>query len=163
MKKKIILLLALVVFPIISVTNVSANVTVAPESLETGNTAFYLCAVNQSQNLEINLTRTGYGDFEIYLLSKRPSSTEIELYFLVDSDLNDNPSVSYTAPEDKIYYLQINLVSNGPDIFTLSSTHQLIRYYLPQIPGFPLEFVFISIIAGFGLAYILYKRKIKQF
>ena len=148
--------------PVISATNVRADVTIPPESLETGNTAFFLCAVNQSQTLEVNLTRTGFGNFEMFLLSKRPSGTDIEAYFLVDSDTSDNPSISHTAPEDKIYYIQINLVSSGPDIFTLSSTHNLIRYYLPQIPGFPLQLVFIFLISGIGVVYALYKRKIRK-
>jgi hypothetical protein len=162
MKYKKILLLMVLLLPLISVTNVRADVTIPPESLETGNTAFFLCAVNQSQTLEVNLTHTGIGNFEMFLLSKRPSGTDIEAYFLVDSDTGDNPKLSYTAPEDKIYYVQINLVSSGPDIFTLSSTHNLIRYYLPQIPGFPLELVFVFLLSGVGLVYVLYKRKIKE-
>ena len=162
MKYKKILLLMVLLLPVISVTNARADVTIPPESLETGNTAFFLCAVNQSQILEVNLTRTGIGNFEIYLLRKRPSGTDVEAYFLVDSDTGDNPSISYTAPEDKIYYLQIDLVSDGPDIFTLSSTHNLIRYYLPQIPGFPLELVFVFLISGVGLILIIHKRKTKK-
>lgn len=146
----------------ISVTLVRADVSIPPESLETGNTAFYLCAVNQSQTLEVNLTHTGVGNFEIYLLNKRPMGTDIDIYTIVDEDDSSNPSILYTALEDKIYYVQINLISSGPDIFSLSSSHQLIRYYLPQIPGFPLEVVFLSLISGVGLVYILYKRKIKQ-
>jgi hypothetical protein len=162
MKYNKILLLMVLLLPVISVTSVRADVTIPPESLETGNTAFFLCAVNQSQTLEVNLTRTGIGNFEIYLLSKRPMGTDIELYFLEDSDTSDNPSILYTAPEDKIYYIQINLVSGGPDIFTLSSTHNLIRYYLPQIPGFPLEQVFFFLISGIGIVYIFHKRRMKK-
>ncbi len=161
MKYKKILLLMVLLLPVISATNARADVTIPPESLETGNTAFFLCAVNQSQTLEVNLTRNGIGNFEMYLLKQRPMSTNIESSFLVDSDTGDNPSVSYTTSINKIYYVQINLVSSGPDIFTLSSTHNLIRYYLPQIPGFPLELIIVSIMSGFGLVYVLYKRKIK--
>jgi len=162
MKYKKILLLLVLLLPLISTTNVRADVTIPPESLETGNTAFFLCAVNQSQSLEVNLSRTGFGNFELYLLNQRPWRTDIDISSIVDSDTSDNPSISHTATEDKIYYIQIKLVSSGPDIFTLSSTHNLIRYYLPQIPGFPLELVFLSLISGVGLVYVLYKRKIKN-
>ena len=148
--------------PVISITNVRADVTIPPESLETGNTAFFLCAVNQSQTLEVNLSRTGFGNFEMYLLNQRPWRTDIDISSIVDSDTSDNPSISHTASEDKIYYIQIKLVSDGPDIFTLSSSHNLIRYYLPQIPGFPLELVFIFLISGIGVVYIFYKRKIRK-
>ena len=162
MKYKKILLLMVLLLPVISVTNARADVTIPPESLETGNTAFYLCAVNQSQTLEVNLTRSGSGNFEMYLLNGRPISTDKDLYDPVDSDTGDNPTVSYTAPEDKIYYIQINLVSNGPDIFILSSSHDLVRYYLPQIPGYPLELVFMFLVSGIGVFYVIYKRKIKE-
>ena len=162
MKYKKILLLVILLLPVISVTNVRADVTIPPESLETGNTAFYLCAVNQSQTLEVNLTRSGTGNFEIYLLNKRPFGNDIDIYAIVDEDDSINPAILYTAVEDKIYYVQINLVSNGPDIFSLSSSHNLIRYYLPQIPGYPLEYIIISIISGFGLIYLFKKRNIKE-
>jgi len=162
MKYKKILLLLVLLLPVVSVINVRAEVTVPPESLETGNTAFFLCAVDQSQTLEVNLTPSESGNFEMYLLNKRPLSTDIDTYSIVDQDDSSNPSVSYTAPEDKIYYIQINLVSNGPDIFTLSSSHDLIRYYLPQIPGYPLELVFMFLVSGIGVVYVIYKRKIKE-
>ena len=161
MKYKKILLLIVLLLPLISVTNVRADVTIPPESLETGNTAFYLCAVEQSQTIEVNLTRSGSGNFEMYLLSRRPLGTDIDTYAIVDEDDSTNPALLYTAAEDKIYYIQINLVSNGPDLFTLSSSHDLIRYYLPQIPGFPLELVFVFLISGIGLVYVLYKRRLK--
>ena len=161
MKYKKILLLVIVLLPLISTTSVRADYAVPPESLETGNTAFYLCAVNTSQTLEINLTHT-VGSFEVYLFNKRPLNTDIDSYSLVDEDDGDNPTISYTVPEDKIYYLQINLVNSGPAVFSISSSHNLVRYYLPQIPGFPLEFVFLSLVSGVGLIYIIYKRKIKQ-
>ena len=161
MKYKKILLLVIVLLPVISTTSVRADYAVPPESLETGNTAFYLCAANTSQTLEINLTHT-VGSFEVYLFNKRPLNTDIDTYSLVDDDDSDNPTISYTVPEDKIYYLQINLVNSGPAVFSISSSHNLVRYYLPQIPGFPLEFVFLSLVSGVGLIYIIYKRKIKQ-
>ena len=162
MKYKKILLLIVLILPVISLTSVRADVTIPPESLETGNTAFYLCAVDQSQTLEINLSRSGSGNFEMYLLNKRPLGTDIDTYTIVDEDVGTNPALLYTALEDKIYYIQINLVSNGPDIFTLSSSHNLIRYYLPQIPGFSLELVFLSLISGVGVVYVLLKRKMKK-
>ena len=162
MKYKKIILLGILLLPLISITSVKADVIMPPESLETGNTAFYLCAVNTSQTLELNLTHDGIGNFTMYLLYNRPLNTNMEEHYILRQALNDEPSIIYTAPEDKIYYLQVNLVSGGPDIYTISSSHQLIRYYLPQIPGFPLEFIFISLISGFGLVYFAYKRKVKE-
>ena len=161
MKYKKILLLVIVLLPVISTTSVRADYAIPPESLETGNTAFYLCAVNTSQTLEINLTHV-VGSFELYLFNKRPLNTDIDTYSLVDEDDSDNPTISYTVPEDKIYYLQIDLVISGPAVFSISSSHNLVRYYLPQIPGFPLEIIFVSLISGFGLVFLLHKKKMKS-
>ncbi len=162
MKNKKILLLVMLLLPVISVTNVSADYTIPTESLETGNTAFFLGAANNSQTLEINLTRSANGNFTMYLLSKRPISTTIDNTAIIGEDFSDNPTITHAVTENKIYYIQINLVDTGPDMFTISCTHNLVRYYLPQIPGFPLEIIFISLITGFGLVYILHKKKIKS-
>lgn len=161
MKYKKILLLLIVLLPVISVTNVRAAHNIPPESLETGNTAFYLCAANASQTLEVNLTHM-FGDFDLYLFNKRPWNTDIDTSSLIGEDDSDNASISYSVPEDKIYYVQIDLVDSGPAVFTISCSHDLIRYYIPQIPGFSLEIIIISLISGFGLVYILHKKKIRS-
>jgi hypothetical protein len=162
MKYKKTLLLVILLLPVISVSDVRAVYNVPPEALETGNTAFFLCAVNTSQTLEINLTHSGSGNFTMYLLFNRPIDTNMVGNVILEQDASNEPSISHTVSTTKIYYVQINLVSTGPDIFTLSCSHELTRYYLPQIPGFPLEIIFISLISGFALIFILHKKKVKS-
>jgi len=98
----------------------------------------------------------------MYLLNNRPLDTIMGGNVILEQDASYEPHINHTVSTIMIYYVQINLISTGPDIFTLSCSHELTRYYLPQIPGFPLEIIFVSLIAGFGLIFILNKKKIKS-
>ena len=76
-------------------------------------------------------------------------------------------SIAFPFSEAKIYYIEIILISGGPDTFTLIShispnDKELTRYYLPIIPGFPLEYLIISFLIALGTIYILHKKKVRR-
>jgi len=148
-----------------------------------GNYTFFLTNLDESHNIELNLTHTESGNFTLFLFNKRP----IQSYVTNDNTLNkvifdnpatvaysldDNPYINYTATEEKIYYIEIILVSGGPDTLYLTSTisysngtiinKELTRYYLPIISGFPLEYLLISYIIAIGTIVILYKKRVSK-
>jgi hypothetical protein len=143
------------------------------DNIKDGNYTFFLIDLQIDENLEIHVTHTGTGNFTLFLFNTRPEQT----YVNIDGTLNliifnnpptvayslvDNPYVNYTAIEPKIYYIEVILVSGGPDTFTLTSTKDLTRYYLPIIPGFPLEFLLISLSFALTVVIILYKKKLRK-
>lgn len=140
------------------------------DNAKDGNYFFFLIDLEIGDNLELNITHDGSGNFTLFLFSSRP----VESYVKDDKSLNykifsnsalvnyslvDNPYINFSAPETKIYYIEIILVSGGPDTFTLTANRDLTRYYLPIIPGFQLEILITTIIFSTGLVFILYKKK----
>ncbi len=151
------------------------------DNIKDGNYIFFLIDLDDGNHLELNLTHEGIGNFTLFLFKRRPTDSYVNsdktlkpTIFnkdrTVDYSLDDNPYIYYTANETKIYYIEIILVSGGPDTFTLTSTRyhanntlndkDLTRYYLPIIPGFPLEYLLISLVFPVGVIFILWKKKI---
>ncbi len=147
-----------------------------------GNYTFFLTDLDESQNIELSLMHTESGNFTLFLFNVRP----VQSYVNNDNTLNkvifntpptvaysldDNPYINYTATEEKIYYIEIILVSGGPDTFYLTSTitytngtvinKDLTRYYLPIIPGFQLELILFSLFLASVSIFIIYKRRIR--
>ena len=161
MKYKKLLLLALLSSILLPFTFSSADTH--DENLYTGNSAFYLCALDEGETLTLNLTRLGtQGNFSMYLLNARPLSETTDMTAKVGTYYNNGMDIYYNATKSAIYYVQIILTDNGPAVFQIVSNMTLIRYYIPQIPGFPLEIVAISIAVGFGMIYVVRKRKTNQ-
>lgn len=161
----------LLVLLVIPMTNAIAFTYI--DNIKDGNYAFFLIDLSIDDNLEIHVTHTGAGNFTLFLFNTRPEQT----YVNIDGTLNliifispptvayslvDNPYINYTATEPKIYYVEVILVSGGPDTFTLTSNKDLTRYYLPIIPGFPLESLIISLSFALVIVTILFKKKIRK-
>jgi hypothetical protein len=51
------------------------------------------------------------------------------------------------------------LVGGGPDTYNLTCSVDLTRYYLPIIPGYPIETIIISSIFTIGILAFLLKKK----
>ena len=135
------------------------------------NYVFFLVDIDIDENIELNVTHVESGNFTLFLLNKRPTQSYVKsdntlsdkiFSASVAYSLDDNPYINYTAPVEKIYYIEIILISGGPDTFTLTSTKDLTRYYLPQIPGYQLPILIFSLIFALGLIIVLYKRKMKR-
>ncbi len=145
-----------------------------------GNYTFFLIDLDVGNNIELSVTHSENGNFTLFIFNKRPIQSYVnndntlnKVIFdnpaTVASSLDDNPYINYTATEEKIYYIEIILISGGPDTFFFTSTirysngtvinKDLTRYYLPIIPGFPLEFLLISFTIAIGTILILYKKR----
>jgi len=169
----------LLLFIIIPINNAMAFTYI--DNMKNGNYTFFLTDLEIDNNIELNITHTGSGNFTLFLFNSRP----VQSYVNNDNTLNENifnktvaysledsPYINYTATEEKIYYLEIILVSGGPDTLFLTSTitysngtlidKDLTRYYLPIIPGFQLEIILLVSIFSIGLILILYKNKVKK-
>ncbi|MFW9897312.1 MAG: Loki-CTERM sorting domain-containing protein, partial [Candidatus Thorarchaeota archaeon] len=133
------------------------------------NYVFFLFDLEVGNNTEISVTRNDNGNFTLFLFNKRP----IEAYVKGDKTLDnrifsnvinysliDNPYLNFTAPETKVYYIEIILAGGGPDSYTLNCDRDLTRYYLPIIPGYPIGTIIILSVTVVGILILLYKKKI---
>ena len=143
------------------------------DNIKNGNYVFFLVDLEINDNLELNLDHDGSGNFTLFLLNIRPEQSYVntdntpnEILFnnppTVAYSLEDNPYINYSATVTNIYYVEIILVSGGPDTFTLTANKDLTRYYLPIIPGFQLEFLIFMILFSIGLILMLYKKRMKN-
>ena len=166
---------------LIPISNVQAFTYI--DNIKDGNYIFFLIDLESENHLELSLTHEGSGNFTVFLFNKRPSDSNVNEDKSLKSrifnnppavaySLVDNPYINYTATETKIYYIEIILVSGGPDTFTLTSTRyhanntlndkDLTRYYLPIIPGLRLEYLLISLTFTVGVIFILIKKKMSK-
>jgi len=148
------------------------------DNIKDGNYIFFLTDLQTDNNIEINVTHSGSGNFTLFLFNTRPTQSYVkndntlnENIFnkTVAYSLDDNPYINYTTAEEKIYYIEIILISGGPDTFFLTSSitysngtqvdKDLTRYYLPIIPSFPLLIVIPLIIFSIGFLIIISKKK----
>jgi len=168
MSYKKISLSIIMLFLLIPMTNTIAFIHI--DNVKDGNYVFFLIDLEVDENLELNLTHTGSGNFTLFLFNTRPELSYVnddktlnENIFtkVVNYSLDDNPYINFTATELRIYYIEIILISGGPDTFTLTANKDLTRYYLPIIPGFQLEMVIFSLIVALGLIVIFYKKNVK--
>ena len=171
MNYKKIILICLFFFLLIPITNVKAYIYT--DYIKDGNYAFFLFDLQEGNNTQIRLIHEDSGNFTLFLFNKRPVKSYVNgdksldngifsKTSLVDYSLADNPYINYTAPVTKIYYIEIILVGGGPDSYNLTilpDDYKVTRYYLPIIPGFRLEFVFLSIVLALGAIFILSKKR----
>jgi hypothetical protein len=133
-----------------------------------GSSLFFMVELEEDDKLRVELEAREKGFFHLYLFDERPTETHVYPDNSIDEDINEdkvdhdsgkNPEISYRAEDNEIYYLQIILTKNGPDFFKLTANKKLSRYYLPQIPGYELEIITISIIFSIGIIIYLIKKK----
>jgi len=139
------------------------------DNINNGISVYFLVSLEVDENIVINVTHTGDGNFNLFLYDTRPT----ESFLNIDNSLNpdifdvaisysieDNPYINYTATEDKIYYIELILIENGPDTFFFyCNNDELTRYYLPIIPGYQIGFLILSLFVISSLI-ILFKKKI---
>ncbi|MHA1235264.1 MAG: Loki-CTERM sorting domain-containing protein [Promethearchaeota archaeon] len=141
------------------------------DNINDGISVYFLVDLEAGENIEINVTHTGDGNFTLFLFDSRPSQTYVNddktlnpIIFQValNYSVDDNPYINYTVSQPKIYYIELILIDNGPDTFFLvSNIDDLTRYYLPIVPGFQVELLIISSFLTIGLILILYKRRMR--
>ena len=140
------------------------------DSMKNGNYIFFLTDLEEDESIQLNVTHVKSGNFTLFLFNKRPTKSYVKSDDSLDTrifnnhtvafNLDDNPYINYTASEHKIYYVEIILINDGPDTFTLSSNKDLTRYYLPTIPGYQMWLIIISIILILGLIILIHKKKL---
>jgi hypothetical protein len=163
--KKLILLLSFL-FLLVPIINVNAFIHI--DYINNGNYAFFLFDLGAGNSTEISVIHDDSGNFTLFLFNTRP----IEAYVkgdktldnrifsnVIDFSLIDNPYINFTATETKIYYIEVILAGGGPDTYTLTSTEDLTRYYLPIIPGYPIETIIFVSVAAIGISLLIYKKK----
>ncbi|MFX1477370.1 MAG: hypothetical protein ACFFCI_04490 [Promethearchaeota archaeon] len=167
MKYKRIVLFCSLFLLLIPLSNVKAFTYV--DYINDGNYAFFLFDLENSEHTEISVTRTGTGNFTLFLFNIRPTISYVNDDKSLDDrifnhslmhSLADNPYINFTATETKIYYIEIILVNGGPDTYFLACTQDLTRYYLPTIPGFKLEIILVSVVLTLSIIYVFMKRKL---
>ena len=129
---------------------------------------YFLVDLELGENIEINVTHTGNGNFTLFLFGSRPTQSYVNddktlnpniFQVALNYSVEDNPYINYTASQSKIYYIELILLDNGPDTFFLrSNIDELTRYYLPIVPGYQMELVFIALAIS-TILLLLYKMK----
>ena len=139
------------------------------DNVNEGISTFFLTSLDAGENIEVNVTHTGSGNFTLFLFDQRPIYSYVNLDKTLDKEifavainysLVNNPYINYTVTESKIYYIQIILLESGPDTFFLECNRELSRYYIPSIPGYPNYLKIALIFVMSGLLIFLYRRKI---
>ncbi len=169
MNRKKILLSCIFFFLLFPIINSVAFTHV--DYIKDGNYVFFLFDLNASENIEFTVTHEDSGNFTLFLFNRRPIESFVKSDKTVNEkifnrpatvaySLDDNPYINYTAPQEKVYYIEIILIDGGPDTFTLTCEKDLTRYYLPIIPGFQIEFIILALIFSIGLiGLVLYKKR----
>jgi len=170
MKRKFLAFTVFTLFILIPPANVSGFVHI--DNINDGISIYFLTHLNTNQTIEINITHTGDGNFTLFLFDKRPTESFINpdkslnsriFDVAINYSLDDNPYINYIAPVSKIYYIQLILIENGPDTFYLQcNLESLTRYYLPNISGYSISFLIISLVLVLGIILYRGKKKIKQ-
>jgi len=166
MKRKLLLLSMLVLFVFIPTkTHAFDHI----DDINNGISVFFLVGLNASETIEINVTHTGSGNFELFLFDARPVDSYININNTINPEIynqainysvDDNPYINYTVTSHQIYYAQLVLLENGPDTFFLYCNHELVRYYLPSIPGYNLEFILVTLAATLA-TFLIFRKKVK--
>ncbi|MBY9013340.1 MAG: hypothetical protein KGD70_13280 [Candidatus Lokiarchaeota archaeon] len=138
------------------------------DNINDGISVYFLVSLEADENIIINVTHTDEGNFTLFLYDSRPTESFLNLDNSLNSDIfdvaisysiDDNPYINYTVSEDKIYYIELILIENGPDTFFFyCNNDELTRYYLPIIPGFQIDLLVLTLILTSSLI-ILFKKK----
>ena len=138
------------------------------DNINNGISVYFLVSLEADENIIINVTHTGDGNFTLFLYDTRPTESFVNLDnslkpeifdVAISFSIDDNPYINYTALEDKIYYIELILIDNGPDTFFFyCSNDDLTRYYLPIIPGFRIDLLILTLILTSSLI-ILFRKK----
>lgn len=176
--KKICLvgLLVFLLFPLASLQTVSASpdyIFEEPQEIDKGAPLFFLFTLNKSESIHIQISSQNSGNYSVLLFNSRPTSTHVNpdgsldtsvlsTTTLVGYNISVDPHLNFTAPslqEPKMYYIEIILLNTSSDLFFLYSTKSLSRYYIPQIPGFPIGLTIIGVFIGSIIFFMILKRK----
>ncbi|MFX0071800.1 MAG: Loki-CTERM sorting domain-containing protein [Candidatus Hermodarchaeota archaeon] len=133
-----------------------------------GASRFFMVDLEEDDELEVELDAREDGFFHIFLFDERPEEDHVNYDKTIDDDIykedithdkGKHPDINYTAEDDQIYYIQVILEKNGPDSYKLEANTKLTRYYLPQIPGYQIELLLLTVGLSIGIIVFLVKKK----
>lgn len=139
------------------------------DRINEGASRFFMVELEEDYELEVELKASENGYFHIFLFDERPTEDHVNYDKSIDDEIYEedithdkgtHPDINYTVEDDQIYYIQIILEKNGPDNYKLEASTKLTRYYLPQIPGYQIEMLLLSV--GFSIGIIIYLMKRKH-
>lgn len=172
MIKKKILILPLLGFAILlSICPPSVGAYEYSDNINEGISVFFLTALDVGENIEVNITHTGDGNFILFLFNERPDESYVNFDNTLNAEIfekaldhnsDENPSLYYIANESKIYYIELILLENGPDTYILYCNRELTRYYLPIISGYYIILISTSIVLISGVLIIYYAKKLQK-
>ena len=138
------------------------------DNINDGISVYFLVDLEAGENIELNITHTGDGNFTLFIFGSRPTQSYVNddktlnpiiFQIALNYSIDDNPYINYTVSQSKIYYIEVILIDNGRDTFFLrSNIDELTRYYLPIVPGYQIELVIVAFALTTGLL-LLYKMK----
>lgn len=141
------------------------------DNINDGISVYFLVHLETDENIVINVTHIGDGNFNLFLYDTRPTESFINIDNSLNPDIfdvainysvEDNPYINYTALLSKIYYIELILIENGPDTFFFyCNNDELTRYYLPIIPGYQIGLLILTITITSSLI-ILFKKRITK-
>ncbi len=130
--------------------------------------AFFLVNLNKGDTLIVTVDSLEGGNYALFLFDKRPEETHVNFDGTLDPAIysesiqhsqGKKPILKYTAEENKIYYIQLILLSGGPDTYILESNKELSRYYLPQLAGYNIEILIISTLLIASIIFIMNRKR----
>ncbi|TFG16744.1 MAG: hypothetical protein EU533_08775 [Promethearchaeota archaeon] len=169
MKTKLVTLFVIISMMFFSIPKVNAFEHI--DNIDDGISVYFLIDLDVNDTIEISITHTGTGNFNLFLFDTRPQDSYVNLDntlnpeifdVAINYSLADNPYINYNVSESRIYYIQIILLENGPDTFLLYCNHDLTRYYLPIIPSYNISLILILIASISPFILVLIKKKIKK-
>ncbi|MBD3254068.1 MAG: hypothetical protein GF383_03205, partial [Candidatus Lokiarchaeota archaeon] len=170
MKFKVAFIFVILFIAVIPVSVLAGTDYEYRDKMEEGDSRFFLVDLEEGDDLDLELDAYEDARFYLFLFDERPEESHVGLDKKIDDDIFDDEiandkgkhaEVNYTAEDDQIYYVQIILIDSGPDYFILKSNEKLSKYYLPSIPGYPVELLLLAIIVSFGVAVLVLRRRIK--
>ncbi len=125
---------------------------------------FYLVSLENGTTFTINCSTYFNSSIKAYLLTHRPLTDTINASQVNCSDTDDyqnHTTLSITTNVTQIFYIQIDQQDDKTDFLLVNATHELTRYYIPFIAGYPILETLLSIVVAVFVLHKVFKRKKK--
>jgi hypothetical protein len=158
-------------FPMFCIRPTSGYFFAKMHEEDKGTPVFYLSPILMNETIQIQIISQNFEMYGIFIFAARPTESYLKpdetldprIFinpFLLNFTFGVNPVLNFTAPILNIYYIEIFLFTAEEDIFYVLSTAPLSRYYIPEIPGFPLGITIGTMIGSILIITLFYKKKL---
>ncbi|MHA1148342.1 MAG: hypothetical protein ACTSR8_08860 [Promethearchaeota archaeon] len=141
------------------------------DRISDGVSVFFLVDLEEDEEIKVWVEPQDSGELALFLFDERPYESHVQMDRTLDDEIYDlaetydegkgNLEINYTAQKESIYYIQVVMVKNGPDFFILECNKELTRYYIPALPGFPIELFIFSTFCSIGIIIVFLRRKLE--